>query len=79
MAKKKIEYYDLAEKRASAIPVIVWRFCAYKTEKDYENGEYYFVKDFIDHTEMKEFSGVHSARDKTYNPNYCSNYWRIER
>jgi hypothetical protein len=30
---KKTKYYDLAEMRALTIPVIMWRFCAYKTEK----------------------------------------------
>ena len=77
MSKKK-KYYDLAEERALTIPVVMWRFCAYKSEKDYESGEHYFVKDFIDHTEMKVFSGKHSAKEKSLYPDYCSMYWKIE-
>ena len=78
MSKKK-KYYDLAEERALTIPVVMWRFCAYKTEKDYESGEHYFVKDFLDHTEMKVFSGEHSAKEKPLHPDYCSMYWKVER
>lgn len=75
---KKRKYHDLAEERALNAPVIVWRFCAYKTEKDYENGEYYFIKDFLDHTKMKIFSEEHSAKEKPLYPEYCSMYWKIE-
>jgi len=75
---KKTKYYDLAEMRALTIPVIMWRFCAYKTEKDYESGKHYFVKDFLDHTEMKVFSGKHSAKEKSLYPDYCSMYWKIK-
>jgi hypothetical protein len=77
MSKKK-KYYDLAEERALTIPVIMWRYCAYKTEKDYESGKHYFVKDFLDHTEMKVFSGKHSAKEKPLYSDYCSMYWKIE-
>ena len=76
---KKRKYYDLAEERALTIPVVMWRFCAYKTEKDYESGEHYFVKDFLDHTEMKLFSSNHSAKEKPLYPDYCSMYWKIEK
>jgi hypothetical protein len=71
-------YYDLAEKRALTIPVVMWRFCAYKTEKDYESGNHYFIKDFLDHTEMKLFSSDHSAKEKPLFSEYCSMYWKIE-
>lgn len=60
------------------IPVVMWRFCAYRTEKDYESGEHYFIKDFLDHTEMKVFSGEHSTKEKPLYPDYCSMYWKIE-
>jgi hypothetical protein len=60
------------------IPVFMWRFCAYKTKKKYESGEHYFVKDFLDHAEMKVFSGEHSAKEKPLYPDYCSMYWKIE-
>lgn len=77
MSKNK-KYYDLAEKRALTIPVVMWRFCAYKTEEDYESGEHYFMKDFLDHTEMKVFSGKHSAEEKPLHIDYCSMYWKID-
>ena len=72
------KYYNLAEEQALTIPVIIQRFCAYKTEKDYKNGEHYFIKDFLDHTKMKIFSGKHSAKEKPLYSNYCSMYWKIE-
>lgn len=59
-------------------PVVMWRFCAYKSENDYERGVHYFEKYFTDHTEMKNFSAKHSAREKPRNPNYVSMYWRSE-
>lgn len=77
MSKKK-KYHNLAEERALTIPVVMWRFCAYKTEKDYESGEHYFMKDFLDHTEMKVFSGGHAAKEKPLYPDYCSMYWNVE-
>jgi len=77
MSKKK-KYYDLAEERALTIPVIMWRFCAYKTEKDYESGDHYFMKDFLEHIEMKNFSTEHSANEKPRHIDYCSMYWLIE-
>ena len=77
MSKKK-KYYDLAEERALTIPAVMWRFCAYKTEKDYESGDHYFMKDFLDHTEMKVFSGKHAAKEKPRHSDYCSMYWKIE-
>jgi hypothetical protein len=57
-------------------PAVIWRFCAYKSEKDYERGVHYFEKYFKDHTEMKVFSAKHSAIEKPRNPNYVSMYWR---
>jgi hypothetical protein len=59
-------------------PVVMWCFCAYKSEKDYERGVHYFEKYFTDHTEMKIFSGKHSAKEKPLYPDYCSMYWKIE-
>lgn len=75
---KKKKYYNLVEERALTIPVVVWRFCAYKSDEDYENGNHYFIKDFLDHTEMKVFSGEHSAKEKLLYSGYCSTYWKIE-
>jgi len=54
-----------------------WRFCAYKSNEDYENGKHYFMRDFLDHTEMKVFSSEHSAKEKVLYPDYCSMYWKI--
>jgi hypothetical protein len=59
-------------------PSVMWRFCAYKSEKDYECGVHYFEKYFTDHTEMKVFSAKHSSTEKPSNPNYVSMYWRSE-
>jgi hypothetical protein len=75
---KETENIDLAESKALNIPVVMWRFCAYKTEKDYESGDHYFMKDFLDHTEMKVFSCEHSAKEKPLYSDYCSMYWKIE-
>ena len=55
------DFNDLAEKNAKLIPVKIWRFCAYKSEADYDKGEHYFVKDFFDHIELKNFSAKLSA------------------
>jgi len=77
MSKKK-KHYDLAEERALTIPVVMWRFCAYKTENDYESGDHYFMKDFLCHTKMKKFSAKHSAKEKPRYPDYCSMYWKVE-
>jgi len=74
---KKRKYYDLAEEQALSIPIVMWRFCTYKTVEDYEKGKHYFIKNFFDHTEMKVFSGKHSANEKTLYPNYCSTYFHI--
>lgn len=65
-------------KQALTMPVVMWRFCAYKTEKDYESGDHYFMKYFLDHTEMKNFSAEHSAKEKPQHTDYCSMYWKIE-
>lgn len=75
IAKKK--YDDLAEQKALSIPVVLWRFCAYKSEKDYESGNYFFMRDFLDHAEMKVFSGRHSVKQMSSYPGYCSMYWKI--
>lgn len=75
---KETENFDLAESKALNIPVVMWRFCAYKNEEDYIKGEFYFIKDFFDHGDMKEFSSNHSYRSKKHNTNYCSMYWKIE-
>jgi len=64
--------------KALNIPVFMWRFCAYKTEKDYESGEHYFVKDFLKHHEMKNYSAKHSKKEKPRHADYCSMYWKIE-
>ncbi len=77
MSKKK-KYYDLTEERALTTPIAMWRFFAYKSNTDYQSGEHYFVKDFLDHTEMKVFSGEHSAKEKSLYSEYCSMYWKIE-
>ena len=61
---KETENIDLAEREALNIPVVMWRFCAYKTEKDYESGEHYFVKDFLKHHKMKNYSAKHSKKEK---------------
>jgi hypothetical protein len=58
---------------------IAWQFFAYKSEKDYEEGNYYFRKIFDDHAEMKMFSARHSAYDKKLYPNYCSTYEKVTR
>lgn len=57
--------------------VNIWRFCAYKTKKDYESGNPYFMKDFLNYIEMKVFSGEHSVKEKLLYPEYCSTYWRL--
>jgi hypothetical protein len=75
---KKEQNLNNAQTQALTIPVVMWRFCAYKTKKDYESGDHYFMKDFLDHTEMKIFSGKHSAKEKPLYPDYCSMYWKIE-
>ena len=75
---KEVENIDLAERRALNIPVVMWRFCAYKTEKDYESGEHYFIKDFLEHHKMKNYSAKHSAKEKPRHDDYCSMYWKIE-
>jgi hypothetical protein len=77
MTEKK-KHYDLAEEKALTLPVIIWRFCAYKSNEDYESGDHYFMKDFLDHAEMKVFSSEHSAKEKPIHPGYCSMYWKIE-
>ena len=58
---------ELTTKTALQQPVVMWRFCAYKSEKY-----------FTDHTEMKVFSAKHSASEKPRFPNYVSMYWRSE-
>ena len=77
MSEKK-KYYNLAEKRALLIPVIIWRFCAYKSENDYDNGKEYFIKDFLSHEDMKVFSKNHSYVEKQQYEDYCTMYWKIE-
>lgn len=67
-----------AKKAALAIPAIIYRFLSYKTEDDYDKGEHYFYKDFLDHTEMKKFSATHSAKEKEFYPDYCSIYYTIK-
>lgn len=37
---------NLAEERALTAPIVIWRFCAYKTKKDYESGEHYFMRPY---------------------------------
>ncbi|MFW5848014.1 MAG: hypothetical protein ACOCVF_03780 [bacterium] len=76
--KNKRKYYDLAEEKAFNVPIILWRFCAYASENDYENGNHYFMKDFLDHTEMKNFSAKHSEKEKKTHKDYCSMYWKVE-
>ena len=77
MIKNKL-YYDSAEEQELTTSIDEWRFCAYKSEEDYKNGEHYFMKDFLDHSKMKVFSGEHSAKEKPLYPDYCSMYWKIE-
>ena len=75
---KKEHNSNNAEKRALTIPIVMWRFCAYKTKSDYESGDHYFMKDFLSHTQMKTFSSKHSAKEKPRHTDYCSMYWKIE-
>ena len=75
---KETQNINLAESKALNIPVFMWRFCAYKTEKDYESGEHYFVKDFLKHHKMKNYSAKHSKKEKPRHADYCSMYWKIE-
>ena len=70
--------FDVAQKVALSVPLFVWSFCAYKSKIDYESGNYYFVRDFFDHNEMKTFSVEHSTKERISNSNYCSMYWVIE-
>lgn len=56
----------------------MWRFCAYKSEQDYNDKRHYFKKYFFNHVKMKLFSGEHSAKEKLSYPDYVSNYWKIE-
>jgi hypothetical protein len=55
-----------------------WRFFAYKTEEDYNNSNPYFIKEFDDHTELKVFSGKHSAQEKIVYRQYCSTYKKLK-
>lgn len=75
--ERKAEMYlsivDVGEK--PTIPI--WRFCAYKSSKDYESGKHYFMKYFLDHAEMKVFSAEFSAREKPLYPGYCSTYLKL--
>ena len=74
----QIKYNDLPEEMALATPILLWRFCAYKTQENEKIGKHYFIKDFLDHGEMKEFSGEHAFKEKKLYKDYCSMYWRIE-
>ena len=67
-----------AYKNALKTKLKVWRFCAYKSEQDYDNGNHFFMKDFTDHTEMKTFSADHSYENKKLYPDYCSMYWNLD-
>lgn len=67
-----------AERVARSIPVIVWRFSAYKSEEEYDKGEPYFTKDFLNFNKMKDYSSAHSYLEKDKYPEYCSMYWKIE-
>lgn len=69
---------ELTTETALQQPVVMWRFCAYKSENDCKRGVHYFEKYFTDHTEMKVFSAKHSASEKPRFPNYVSMYWRSE-
>lgn len=51
-----------------------WIFKAYKSEKDYDNEKFYFMKEFTDFDKMKTFSGKHSVKEKKIYPDYCSSY-----
>ena len=76
--QKKKRNCNLAKERALNTPVIMWRFCAYRTKKDCGSGNHYFMKDFLSHTQMKTFSAKHSAKEKPRHNDYCSMYFRIE-
>jgi len=70
----------MSKKKTEEEEMFMWRFCAYKSNKDYERGDHYFMKDFSDHTEMKIFSSAHSAKEKTlYYTDYCSVYWKLKK
>lgn len=71
------KYINLAEEMALAAPILLYRFCAYKSTEDYNLGNHYFIKDFDDFDEMKGFSAKHSEKEKTAHPGYCSTYWKV--
>lgn len=54
-----------------------WRFYAYKTAQDFKSHNYYFKKDFSDHTKMKIFSSAHSKKEELLHKNYCSTYLKL--
>jgi hypothetical protein len=57
----------------------IWVFVAYRNVID--NEKYgtipYFSKLFDDHGDMKEFSGKHSAMEKSLTPGYHSTYFDL--
>lgn len=56
----------------------MWLFRAYKNEKCYDLGEFFFEKTFTNHEELKTFSANHSYENKKKYPEYCSMYWKIK-
>ncbi len=51
-----------------------WIFTAYKSEKDFQVHDHYFIKGFSDFNKMKEFSSNHSFEEKLKYGDYVSHY-----
>ena len=67
-------YLGLIASRASKN---LFRFTAYKSEKDYENGKFFFMKDFDNHNELKLFSALFSYNHKNRFKKLISTYHKI--
>jgi len=55
-----------------------YRFCAYKSQEHYDRGEYFHLKDFQTHEELKVHSAEHSSDFKRFFEDYISDYWKVE-
>jgi len=67
-----------AEVTARLTPIVIYRFCAYKSVEDYENGNHYFMKDFLSSSELQDFSQKHASTERIKHPEYGTMHFRIE-
>lgn len=76
MLRRK-NHLSLAEKNALKNQVVIYRFCAYKTHKDYIEGKHYITEDFLNLTELRFFSIDLEKTEKKVYKDFCSDYFMI--